>query len=736
MIRFTIFSALIFMFVFHSNAQIRWSEVDNNRLLERHFLQNSSDEIARNSDGIIYLDVPSGRNMELCFNDILINNNPVFSVNNLSCETLIWGTATFNSTCINFQANDVNLLETDKICIELCNEDNDCESYEIIVRVRASQSIPFLEDFSQGGIYPNQNRWVNNSVFVNNTLGYDPPTIGVATFDGLDASGSPYGGSKGIADVLTSSFFDLQDYTQNDDVFLSFFIQPKGYGLRPRAEDFLRLEFLNSSGEWKLVKDYPGVSGTIAQDTSPAFQFFFVRLTQDFLHPAFQFRFSNINSRTGVRELWHLDYVRITEGFMPDEHNLDVAFTQTPESIFFPYSAIPINQLKFNEQSYLNPFQYISIRNLHNALMSENESFFILEEVYRDFTVVDDLRLLELPPIVNENQRDLQPGLHHFVNPTRSDTWINRLQTISGISNDSMILKTTYRASFNQENDPQVLGNNEVSRETVVKDYFAYDDGTAELAISVHSNPGNLAQLAVKFNSKTDDSLHAVQFHFPHINEDVSNQLFNIKVWIGSLKPEADYTGVFQKPSYPDRLYDTLQGFTSYPLIDDNTGELSPLFIPAGDFYIGWQQVTIATNDIPVGYDRNTPHGIDYIFFNAGGDWSPLNQAANKIDGSVMIRPSYRMVELPTSTKDPVHNLQSLQFYPNPSKGSFKIAPSENWKAGNKWVEVYNTLGQLIHKEPLQDTHTFNSENAGFYLIIVRDADQQMLGQGKLLLLR
>ena len=152
---------------------------------------------------------------------------------------------------------------------------------------------------------------MNNSVFVNNTLGYDPPTIGVATFDGLDASGSPYGGSKGIADVLTSSFFDLQDYTQNDDVFLSFFIQPKGYGLRPRAEDFLRLEFLNSSGEWKLVKDYPGVSGTIAQDTSPAFQFFFVRLTQDFLHPAFQFRFSNINSRTGVRELWHLDYIRI-----------------------------------------------------------------------------------------------------------------------------------------------------------------------------------------------------------------------------------------------------------------------------------------------------------------------------------------------------------------------------------------------------------------------------------------
>ena len=736
MIRFTIFFVLFSFAVFHSNAQVRFSEVDNNRLLERHALQNAPGPALRNTQQIIYLDIPSGNSKELCFNTKLINGNPIVSVNNLACGTLSWGEMTFNGACITFQSIEVDILESDRVCIELCNEEGDCDAYEVIVRVRTPLSIPYLEDFSEGGVYPNELRWMDNNVFVNNTLGYNPPTIGVATFDGLDATGTPYGGSKGIADILTSAFFDLQDYSQNDDVFLSFFIQPKGYGLRPRSEDVIRLEFLNSSGEWKLVNNYPGISGSVPLDTSPAFQFHFVRLTQDFLHPGFQFRFSNINSRTGVRELWHLDYIRITEGFIPDMHNLDVAFTEPPSSIFFPYSAIPIDQLRFNEQNYLNPFQYISIRNLHNSLLSENESFFILEEVYRDFTIVDDLRLLELPPIVNENQRDLQPGLHQFINPTRSDTWINRLLNVSEISNDSMLLRTTFKASFNQENDAQVLGNNEVSRETVVKDYFAYDDGTAELAISVHSNPGNLAQMAVKFNAKAEDTLHSVQFHFPHINEDVSNQLFNIKVWIGSLKPEADYTGVFLKPIYPDRMYDTLQGFTSYPLIDDNTGELSPLIIPAGDFYIGWQQVTIATNDIPVGYDRNTPHGVDYIFFNAGGDWKPFNQEANRIDGSVMIRPSYRPIEMITSTTDLQHNLKSLQFFPNPSNGTFRVASDDTWDTGNKWVEVYNTLGKLVHKEPLQDIQTFNSENAGFYLIIVRDSDQQMLGQGKLLLLR
>lgn len=734
MFRFNITLAIFFILLITLNAQVRWTEIDNNPLLERQFSMITADGFSRNQLNTIKFDVPSGNIKQLCFNDKLVNSKPVVAVNNLACETLSWGEMTFNNNCINFQAVDIHLFETDKACIELCNENDECETYEIIIRVRAPLSIPFLEDFSGPGIYPDSVKWINNNVFINNTLAINPPTIGVATFDGLDAGGSPYGGSRGVADVLTSGFFDLQDYQTVDNVYLSFFIQPKGFGLRPRPEDVLRLEFLSETGEWKLVTNYPGISGSISQSSSPPFEFRSVRLTQEYLHPAFQFRFSNINSRTGVRELWHLDYIRITEGLVPDENNLDVAFTQMPESILFPYSAIPINQFKFNEESYLNPFQSISIRNLHHSLLSENESFFILKEVYRDFTVVDNLRLLELPPIVPQNQRDLQPGLYHFINPTRSETWINRFRNISEISNDSMILRTTYKASFNQENDAKVLGNNEVSRETVVKDYFAYDDGTAEMAISMHSSSGNLAQLAVKFNAKTDDYLQAVQFHFPHVIEDVSNQLFNLKVWIGSLKPEADYTGVFLKPIFPDRTFDTLQGFTSYPLIDDNTGQFAPLFIPAGDFYIGWQQVTIAPNDIPVGYDRNTPHGVDYVFINSGGNWQPLNQVANRVDGSVMIRPSFSKTI--TSVKELHSAPQALQLYPNPSNGSFRIVSPETWKEGNNWVEIYNSLGQLIRREPLQDIQAFNAEHAGFYLIVVRDAEQHMLGQGKLLLLR
>ena len=52
--------------------------------------------------------------------------------------------------------------------------------------------LPFYDDFSYAGPYPNPSLWLDQYVFVNNTKGVAPPTIGVATFDGLNQFGYPY----------------------------------------------------------------------------------------------------------------------------------------------------------------------------------------------------------------------------------------------------------------------------------------------------------------------------------------------------------------------------------------------------------------------------------------------------------------------------------------------------------------------------------------------------------------
>lgn len=88
-----------------------------------------------------------------------------------------------------------------------------------------------------------------------------PPTIGVATFDGLNQYGLPYNKSQitnyGVADHLTSKPLDLSGLGAADSVYLSFFYQPQGIGDWPNAKDSLQVEFLNfQTSEWDVVWDY------------------------------------------------------------------------------------------------------------------------------------------------------------------------------------------------------------------------------------------------------------------------------------------------------------------------------------------------------------------------------------------------------------------------------------------------------------------------------------------------
>jgi len=78
-------------------------------------------------------------------------------------------------------------------------------------------TLPFMDDFSYASLesselhYPITSLWLDNDVFINSTLGVNPPSIGVATFDGLDAKGEPYISYNGVnedgpSDTLTSQF--------------------------------------------------------------------------------------------------------------------------------------------------------------------------------------------------------------------------------------------------------------------------------------------------------------------------------------------------------------------------------------------------------------------------------------------------------------------------------------------------------------------------------------------------
>ena len=82
-------------------------------------------------------------------------------------------------------------------------------------RAQTSLQLPFFEDFSTAAGYPgidkpNSTRWQPGSgVYINNTMAVNHPTVGVASFDGLNASGRPYVQNNQLAQSYTDTLASL-----------------------------------------------------------------------------------------------------------------------------------------------------------------------------------------------------------------------------------------------------------------------------------------------------------------------------------------------------------------------------------------------------------------------------------------------------------------------------------------------------------------------------------------------
>ncbi|HNB82749.1 MAG TPA: hypothetical protein PLP14_11650, partial [Chitinophagaceae bacterium] len=66
--------------------------------------------------------------------------------------------------------------------------------------------LPFIDDFSYPGPYPDATLWQDSGAYINNTMSATPMTRGMATLDGLNAHGRPYFEqpfNSGYADSLT-----------------------------------------------------------------------------------------------------------------------------------------------------------------------------------------------------------------------------------------------------------------------------------------------------------------------------------------------------------------------------------------------------------------------------------------------------------------------------------------------------------------------------------------------------
>ncbi len=577
-------------------------------------------------------------------------------------------------------------------------------------------SLPFLDDFSYSSVYPSMDNWCDNDAYVNPTFGFNPPTIGVATLDGLDAAGSPYG-VNGSGDTLTSLPFFLGSYTASDNVFLSFFYQAKGNGDKPEPEDILALEFYDANGNWNEFWRWEGIDGTIVPNTFiPDFEFFSIAVPAAYLYDGFQFRFRNEGSGQGQVDLWHLDYIRLTDSNVPTEQFNDVAFTEQAPTFLSRYTAMPWQQFEDFENSEMTDEYTLTLYN-HFPVVQEIQTRTLSVMEAGGTSVLSTSYLNDAnPPIPLGN---VNPGFHlqaqKQIDGGSYASFLSNMQTAFAGASD---LEFTTTFSFTQTGQdpafPASFDNDVISRKTVFGDYYAYDDGTAESNVKAQ-NTGT--QVAVKYTLNKADTLKAIRFNIPHVAGDATLQLFNIYVYT-DLNAAPVYEATFQSPVYVnDFENDTLQGFATY-VLEDAGGNDTPLFLPAGDFYVGWQQFTATSTPIPVGFDKNNPEAGQYNFFNSGGGWSPFPAT---IQGAVMIRPVVGdAIVFNTSTED-LTQAEGLSIFPNPSRHEIRFQV----EGGYKSAMIFDALGRNVLTTNSTENINISSLANGLYFIhLIQDNNQ------------
>lgn len=559
--------------------------------------------------------------------------------------------------------------------------------------------LPFFEDFSYAtkSPYPNATLWQDSNVYVNTGFPIAPLSIGVATFDGLNKKGYPYDisapvSSSSKADYLTSNPINLKRkgpvaYNADDSIRLSFYYQAEGNGEAPEANDSLCLDFYKANQQkWQKVWGVKGYNPS-ATDTNFYRVMIYIKDTA-YLDSSFQFRFRNRATLSGSLDHWHLDYIYLNSGrTREDTSRQDVAFAYRSSSFLKNYWAMPYRQ-------YIPQEMTSSLKNyMRNNYTGTPEPNIAYKYIVYDIgnVIVDQYNggNDNLPPFQNNGYQDFAP----HANPTF--TYVPSVSLFSGPTHFTIKHFTTYSSDVLKQNDT-------LEQVQTFSDYFAHDDGTAELGYYLNTYG---AKTAVRFKLNVADTLRAVNIYFDPIvdGQNIVNSTFRIVVWDGN---GGSPGGVILRDSasYPKYLQGGYNIMPTYTLT-------SCLPLGAGTYFIGIQQTT--NKALNIGFDKNTNHAND-LFYNISGSW-----VQSAIPGSIMINPIMGCTPpTPTVGVREYEKNNVFTLFPNPAQNILNIQ-SMDITIENASIDIISSIGQTVLSTGLEENTSIDISNLpnGIYFV-------------------
>lgn len=592
-------------------------------------------------------------------------------------------------------------------------------------------TLPFWDDFSHPGPYPDPARWADHYVFINQTYGVHPKTTGVATFDALDAQGQIYehiraNNTPYAADKLTSLPIRLDSIftgegrmlSPADSVMISFYYQPQGKAGSPANQDSLVLEFLHPGyfdevlqqeiePHWRSVWQARGESLTsFTNDTFPYFRRVVIPIEDTaYFYEDFRFRFTNyvsypqsdpIPNYSGMRSVWNIDYVYLNHGRSSTQTNYyDIAFASAAQPLLRTYTSMPWMHYISNPQAHLRERFQLHMTNLDNRPYNYTYRYFIQDEDRRVLRTYSGGSWVISPfsengyqnyaphanPIVIQNPLPLNPA------PARTFHVVHAIS--EGATGDRFTRNDTivYTQAFSN--------------------YFAFDDGTAE---RINVLNGWDPVRAHRFVAEIPDELVAVQVFFMPVLQGQQENAFHLVVY-SSLEPET----IIYRSAQP--LYTRLEGnrdaFSTYYLQE-------AVYVD-GPFYVGIQQpgyVSSLEASIGIGQDMSM-HTSPQLQINIGkGDgWE-----TSVMEGALMLRAVLNQ-DITTDVAGTLKKDDGLIIYPNPAQGQWinlRLAQGQLPESAN--IQIFDIRGAAVYSGNVDTRIDISDLPAGIYVLRIQNS--------------
>ena len=562
----------------------------------------------------------------------------------------------------------------------------------------AMDTLPFFDDFSYSttSTRPTNRHWLDSSVFINYSFPIAPPSIGVATFDGLNKKGYPYNISALVsnsspADKLTSRPINIKKkgnivYQPSDSVYLSFYYQAEGRGDNPEANDSLCVDFYKAKQN-KWVKVW-GKKGYNPSSNDTLFHIVMIKLDSlAYFDSLFQFRFRNNATLSGSLDHWHVDYIYLNKNRSRiDTVMEDDAFQYMSTPFLKNYAVMPYRQFI---QSEMAPQVHNYIRN--NFTSTKNTSY--------NYTVSDTLLNTQLTFYNGGNDNIVpyaQSGIHTAPQHARPSVTFSFPAPLT----DTAIYKIKHVISTNPD---LVRENDTLIQIQKFANYYAYDDGTAEVG---YYNNTYGAKNAVRYTINNADTLRAMRIYFDPITDGQASigSTFRMGIWAnGSNGPG----NIIYRDSTINPVY--LQGrnnlMPTYKLT-------SCLILNPGTYYFGIQQTT--NKPLNLGFDKNNNHS-DALYYDIGNGW-----VQSAIKGSLMINPvmGCTIPPPPVGIKPNDFISHTITLFPNPAQNTI-IIQTNDLKSYDASVAILSSIGQEVYTSAFHNNEPIDISNLsnGVYFV-------------------